>query len=154
MKNLRFLSIKNCEHIDMLLAIITKTATLKWLRIHFSTLYDNILQQHTYFINEFMNIGEDHLQQLGVLELFGIKIGTPAIFQNFQPKFLKEISFIKCTFPQGEFPVGLGKLELEELNISDCEQLKTLPKDLIHLKSLLKLDISRCTSLEEFPSGI
>ena len=154
MKNLRFLSVGNCEHIDILLAIITRTVTLKWLRIHFPTLHDNISEQHINFIKEFMAAAKDHLQQLGVLELFGIIICTPNIFQEFQPKLLKELSFSECTFPQGEFPVGLGNLPLEELNIHHCKSLRKIPEGLAGLTCLKKLCMWNCEALEEFPSAV
>jgi Leucine-rich repeat (LRR) protein len=154
MRNLRFLSVENCEHIDLLLGIIAKTLTLKWLRIHVSTRHDNILEQHTYFIKEFMKVGEDHLQQLGVLELFNIIISTPTLFQNFQPQFLKELSIIDCTFPQGKFPVGLQNLRLEELTLKNCKSLRTIPEGLGGLTCLKKLYMNDCEALEEFPLGI
>jgi hypothetical protein len=56
MKNLRFLSVRNCEHIDILLAMISKTITLKWLRIHFSSPHDNILRA-TYIFHQQINEG-------------------------------------------------------------------------------------------------
>lgn len=46
------------------------------------------------------------------------------------------------------------KLGMEELNNYCCKVVKNLHKDLIHLTSLIYLDISRCESLEKVPSGI
>ena len=53
-----------------------------------------------------------------------------------------------------ELPDFSKACRLESIDLTDCMSLRKVPKSLLHLNSLISLDVSGCTSLESLQSGI
>ncbi|XP_061995501.1 putative disease resistance RPP13-like protein 1 [Rosa rugosa] len=65
---------------------------------------------------------------------------------------LKYLEIDNCSslmsFPNGELPTGLERLE-----ISDCSNFQTLPLSLLNLTNLETLEVKSCPLLQDFPEG-
>ncbi|KAB2596586.1 protein suppressor of npr1-1 [Pyrus ussuriensis x Pyrus communis] len=158
MKSLKSLNLSGCSSLEMFPEIPEVMEELSWLSFSGSKIKElpssiNNLTGLTELIledcKELKSLPSSiHMKSLKSLDLSGCS--SLEMFPEI-PEVMEELSWLSFSGSKiKELPSSINNLTgLTELILEDCKELKSLPSS-IHMKSLQRLDLSGCSSLEMF----
>ncbi|XP_048421170.1 TMV resistance protein N-like isoform X3 [Pyrus x bretschneideri] len=159
MKSLKHLHLSGCSSLEMFSEIPEVMEELSWLSFFGSKIKElpssiNNLTGLTELIladcKELKSLPSSiHMKSLQSFDLSGCS--SLEMFPEI-PEVMEELSWLSFSGSKiKELPSSINNLTgLTELILEDCKELKSLPSS-IHMKSLRRLDLSGCSSLEMFP---